>query len=152
MFPLLVIIAGVVGTSLMTGVMWFIHRAGWANADMIRALGSLVIRRYERSLPPGLLLHFAAGCVFALPYLLIVRSVATGNLAEIVAVTVAIGLFHGAAMSFILMALVAESHPVERFRTAGVDVAAAHLAGHVAYGLGVGLAAGLIGPRLGGLY
>jgi hypothetical protein len=40
---------------------------------------------------------------------------------------------------------VAETHPVERFRTAGVEVAAAHVAGHLAYGMGVGLVAGWLG-------
>ena len=148
MFPLLVIVAGIAGTALMTGVMWFIHRAGWANADMIRAVGSLVTRRYERSLEPGLLLHFTAGCLFAIPYLLIIRSLDTTRAGEIIAVAAAIGTFHGAAMIFVLMALVAENHPVEQFRSAGVDVAAAHIVGHVAYGLGVGLIAALVAPKL----
>lgn len=143
MFPLIVVAAGIVGTAFMTAVMWFIHRAGWANADMIRALGSLITRHYEKSLAPGLALHFTAGCVFAIPYLLIVRSVGTHSFLEIVAVCVAIGVFHGAAMSFVLMALVAENHPVEKFQTAGVEVAAAHVAGHVAYGIGVGIVAAL---------
>jgi hypothetical protein len=74
MFPLIVIVAGFVGTALMTGVMWFIHRSGWANADMSRALGSLITRRYENSLLPGIALHFAAGCFFAVGYLLVFRS------------------------------------------------------------------------------
>ena len=100
MFPLIVVAAGIVGTAFMTCVMWFIHRAGWANADMIRALGSLITRRYEKSLAPGLALHFTAGCCFAIPYLLIVRSVGTHSFLEIVAICVAIGVFHGAAMSF----------------------------------------------------
>ena len=74
MFPLIVIAAGLVGTTMMTAVMWFIHRAGWANADMTRALGSLVTRRYENSLLPGIAMHFTAGCIFAIGYLLIFRS------------------------------------------------------------------------------
>ena len=143
MFPLIVVAAGIVGTAFMTAVMWFIHRSGWANADMIRALGSLITRRYEKSLAPGLALHFTAGCCFAIPYLLIVRSVGTHSFLEIVAICVAMGVFHGAAMSFVLMALVAENHPVEKFQTAGVEVAAAHIAGHVAYGIGVGIVAAL---------
>jgi hypothetical protein len=48
-------------------------------------------------------------------------------------------------MSFVLMAVVAERHPVERFRSAGPEVGAAHILGHVAYGLGVGLMAWLLG-------
>ncbi|MCI0451427.1 MAG: hypothetical protein L0Z51_03420 [Candidatus Latescibacteria bacterium] len=145
MFPLIVIAAGLVGTALMTGVMWFIHRSGWANADMSRALGSLVTRRYENSLLPGIAIHFAGGCVFAIGYLLIFRSLDLHSVRASVAVGTALGAFHGAAMSFILMALVAETHPVERFRTAGVEVAAAHVVGHLAYGMGVGLIAGLLG-------
>jgi hypothetical protein len=145
MFPLIVIAAGFAGTAMMTGVMWFIHRSGWANADMIRALGSLVTRRYDNSLAPGLAMHFTAGCIFAVAYLLILRAVETHSGAATIAVSTALGLFHGAAMSFILLALVAETHPVERFRTAGFEVAAAHVVGHVAYGIGVGLVAAWLG-------
>jgi len=145
MFPLIVIAAGFVGTALMTGVMWFIHRAGWANADMTRAVGSLVTRRYENSLLPGLAINFTVGCVFAIGYLLVMRSVAPQSIAAATAVGGALGTLHGCAMAFILMALVAETHPVERFRTAGPDVAGAHVAGHVAYGIGVGIVAGVLG-------
>jgi hypothetical protein len=145
MFPLIVIVAGFVGTALMIGVMWFIHRSGWANADMTRAVGSLVTRRYENSLGPGLAVNFAVGCIFAVGYLLVMRSVGPQSIAAATAVGGALGALHGCAMAFILMALVAETHPVERFRTAGPDVAAAHVAGHVAYGIGVGIVAGLLG-------
>jgi hypothetical protein len=145
MFPLIVIAAGFVGTAVMTGVMWFIHRSGWANADMTRAVGSLVTRRYENSLLPGLAINFAVGCVFAIGYLLVIRSVGPQSIAATTAVGGALGALHGCAMAFILMALVAETHPVERFRTAGPEVAAAHVAGHVAYGVGVGAVAGWIG-------
>jgi hypothetical protein len=150
MFPLLVVLAGVTGTVLMTLVMVIIHKRGWANADMIRAIGSLVTRRYENSLGPGLLLHLTAGCLFAIPYLFVMRSLGSTNILQMISIGMTIGTFHGAAMIFILMAL-AEKHPVEQFRKAGVDVAWAHVVGHMAYGTGVGLAAALIGPKLGWL-
>ncbi len=145
MFPLIVIVAGFVGTTLMTGAMWFIHRSGWANADMTRALGSLITRRYENSLLPGLAIHFSAGCIFAIGYLLVLRSLDLQSIRASIGVGTALGAFHGAAMGFILMALVADTHPVERFRTAGVEVAAAHVVGHLAYGMGVGFVAGWLG-------
>ena len=53
------------------------------------------------------------------------------------------GFVHGFVISFVLIAVVAGRHPVEQFRSAGFEVAAAHIVGHVAYGLGVGLVAGL---------
>jgi hypothetical protein len=150
MFALLAVIAGVIGTVFMSLVMWFIHERRWANADMIRAVGSMVTRRYDNALLPGLLLHVIAGCVFAVPYLLIMRAIGVTNWWVIAQVGLAIGTFHGAAMVFILMAL-SEKHPVEQFRTAGPAVGWAHVIGHMAYGTGVGLAVGLIGPRIGEL-
>ena len=150
MFALLAVIAGITGTVFMSLVMWFIHERKWANADMIRAIGSMVTRRYDNALLPGLLLHVLAGCVFAVPYLLIMRAIGVTNWWVIAQIGLAIGTFHGAAMVFILMAL-SEKHPVEQFRTAGPAVGWAHVIGHMAYGAGVGLAVGLIGPRMGEL-
>jgi|SRR5688572_2869071 len=150
MFPLLVIIAGVTGTIFMSVVMYFIHQQGWANADMIRAIGSLATRRYENSVVPGLLLHLAAGCFFAIPYILVMRSAGVNQPLHIISVGLALGTFHGAAMIFILMAL-AEKHPVAQFRKANVNVAWAHVVGHMAYGAGVGLVVGLLGERLGAI-
>jgi hypothetical protein len=123
----------------MSTVMTFIHRSGWANADMIRALGSLATRSYDNALFPGLLIHFAAGVVFAFPYVLFLRTLGEMPGAAVVGGAAAMGLFHGVAMAFVLLALVADNHPVERFRKVGPEVAAAHVVGHVAYGLGVGL-------------
>lgn len=141
-----VLVAGITGTALMTASMHFIHKSGWANADMTRALGSLITRRYEHSFLPGLGMHLGAGILFAIPYLVVIRSAGFVPLSANLAVGAALGALHGAAMAFVLMASVAERHPVERFRTAGPDVGAAHLAGHIAYGLGVGLIA-WIGAR-----
>lgn len=150
MFVILAIVAGLFGTILMSLVMWFIHERGWANADMIRAVGSFFTRRYENSLWPGIFLHMLAGCIFAVPYLFVMRAIGLTNWFVIMQVGLAIGTFHGAAMVFILMAM-AEKHPVEQFRVAGPAVGWAHVIGHMAYGIGVGLAVGLIGPHIGEL-
>jgi hypothetical protein len=149
MFPLLVIIAGVTGTIFMSIVMYFIHRQGWANADMIRAIGSLITRKYENSVAPGLLLHLVAGCIFAIPYIFVMREAGVNHWLHLVSVGLALGTFHGAAMIFILMAL-AEKHPIPQFQKASIDVAWSHVLGHMAYGTGVGIAVALLGPRIGG--
>jgi hypothetical protein len=138
------IIAGVIGSLLMSIVMTFIHRGEWANADMIRAVGSLVTKSYEHSLLPGLAIHYGVGTLLAIPYTLILETLAIHSPVALAGVGATLGLFHGAAMSFVLLALVADNHPVKRFRSAGIDVAAAHVAGHVAYGLGVGGACALL--------
>lgn len=140
MLILQILIAGVAGTLLMSTVMAVIHRSGWANADMIRALGSLVTRSYDNALFPGLAIHLAAGIVFAVPYTLFLRTLEALPAATYSAIGAAMGLLHGAGMAYVLLALVAGNHPLERFRTVGPAVAGAHVLGHVAYGFGVGLA------------
>jgi len=132
------IVAGVIGSFLMSVVMTFIHRGGWANADMIRAIGSLVTKSYENSFFPGIVIHHVVGALLAIPYTLILEAIGIHSPVALAAVGATLGLFHGTAMSFVLLALVVDNHPVERFQRAGLGVAAANVAGHVAYGLGVG--------------
>lgn len=148
MFVILAIVAGLIGTVAMSLMMWFIHERRWANADMIRAVGSMVTRRYDNALVPGLLLHVLAGILFAIGYLFIMRATGISNWFVLMQIGLALGTMHGAAMVFVLMAM-AEKHPVEQFRVAGPAVGWAHVIGHMAYGTGVGLAVGVIGPRMG---
>ncbi len=139
-------VAGIVATLAMTFVMWLVHASGFAEADMVRAIGSLVTRRDEGALLPGLVLHLGAGALFAVPYVLVLRATGFAAAGALAAAGAALGFFHGAAMAFVLHALVAVRHPVDRFRNVGFEVGAAHVIGHVVYGLAVGLAcARLIG-------
>lgn len=149
MDPLLILIAGITGTLFMSLVMYFVHAKGWANADMIRAIGSLVTRRYENSIIPGLLLHLTAGCIFAIPYIYVMSQTGMDHPLHLISVGLALGTFHGAAMIFILMAL-AEKHPIAQFRKASVDVAWSHVLGHMAYGTGVGVVVALLGQKFAG--
>ena len=51
------------------------------------------------------------------------------------------------SVSLALVISVAEHHPLERFRKAGITVAVSHLAGHMVYGLIVGAIWGVTGIR-----
>ncbi len=135
------IVAGVAGTALMTLLMMVITHVGWARADMIRALGSLVTKSYERSLAPGLLIHFASGIIFAFPYVLVLGGIDLPSAGAVIGVGALVGFVHGFVMSFLLIAAVAEKHPLQQFQDAGFGVAAAHVLGHVGYGVGVAAAA-----------
>ncbi len=42
-------------------------------------------------------------------------------------------------------AIVSDKHPLEEFRGADFEVAVAHIVGHVAYGVGVGLVVAVLG-------
>ena len=144
----LTIVAGLVGTSGMSLAMWIITKSGIANAGMIRAIGSMFTKSYDDSFGPGLIMHFISGILFAFLYVILISILAPSSIAGAIATGGMIGVFHGVAFAFLLVIMVAEHHPIEQFRSAGFEVAIAHLFGHVIYGLLVGLVVGLTGVRI----
>jgi hypothetical protein len=138
------VIAGLFGTCFMTLIMGLIHRAGWANGDMIRAVGSLATRSTRGAVGAGVSIHFASGVMFAFPYTFLLGVLAPQYGAGAVTAGLMLGLFHGIIVSFLILAFVSDKHPIEKFRGAGLDVAAAHLAGHVGYGFGVAVVYSLL--------
>jgi hypothetical protein len=55
------ILTGVLATLGMTTFLYLSQAAGFANGDMVRAIGSAITRREENSLIPGLITHFFSG-------------------------------------------------------------------------------------------
>ena len=55
------------------------------------------------------------------------------------------GFIQGAVVGFVLVAAVAENHPLPEFRQAGFSVALAYWAGHLVYGFLVSAVFYLIG-------
>ncbi|MBI2486555.1 MAG: hypothetical protein HYW01_06285 [Deltaproteobacteria bacterium] len=141
------IFAGILGTGGMSLAMWLITRSGVANADMIRAIGSIFTRSYENSFGPGIIIHLIAGTVIAFIYILLINLLSPTSIAYFILTGAMIGLFHGVAFSFLLVVSVAEHHPLEQFRDAGSEVAIAHLVGHIIYGLIIGAVVGILGIR-----
>jgi uncharacterized membrane protein YagU involved in acid resistance len=140
-------LAGVIGTAGMSIALWGISHTGIANASMIRAIGSLFTRSYEDSFGLGLTVHFIVGIIIAFVYIALISLLAPVSLAGTIAYGGMIGLAHGVAFGFLLVVAVAEHHPLEQFRKAGLEVAIAHLTGHVIYGVLVGTVVGLTGVR-----
>lgn len=143
-----VILAGLAGTAAMTMLMGLIRKLGVADADMIRAIGSVFTGSLDRSLLVGATLYTMGGMVFAMLYAVALSFLPIEGFWPILGVSSLMGFVHGFAMSFLLVVTVAEHHPVQRFRDAGISVALAHLVGHVAYGAGVGLVLGAIGLNI----
>jgi hypothetical protein len=144
---IITIIAGLIGTGGMTLVMWLIHKSGMANADMVRAIGSIFSRNLDESLAPGLIIHFVVGSLIAFIYVILISLLNPTSVAATIGTGAMIGLFHGVAFCFLLVVSVAEHHPLEQFRNAGLEVALAHLVGHVIYGLLVGTVIGIASVR-----
>lgn len=137
-----VVITGVIATAVMSLALYMIHWRGFANADMINAIGSLFTRSEEDALSVGLVVHFLSGVIFALLYVGLWSVLAVDSVRLYLMLGLITGFAHGFVVSFILVAVVAHHHPIERFRNAGIGVAAAHLLAHVIYGAVVGFFAG----------
>lgn len=145
---LIIVLAGIVSTFLMVIFLELVTRTKLANADMVRAIGSIITRNQEKALVPGLVIQFAFGIVFAFIYFGILsyfnssiglNGVLGGGL---------MGLFHGVVVGFVGVITVAEHHPITKFKQAGFTVAVAHLFGHVVYGLSIGIIFNQTGLRI----
>jgi uncharacterized membrane protein YagU involved in acid resistance len=136
-FFLIPIIAGSIATAGITAFMWLVNKSGLANADMVRAVGSLFTRSREDALKIGLIIHFLAGIIISTFYLLVLTMLPLTTPLETVAVGGIIGFIHGFAFSFFLVIL-AENHPLPEYQQADFQVAVAHILGHVVYGLLIG--------------
>lgn len=142
---LLTILAGILGTAGMTFAMWLINRTRLANADMMRAIGSLYTRSYENSFMPGVIIHFGVGSILAFLYAAFLSIFYLRSVIALSGLGGMLGLLHGLVVSFSLVALVAENHPLEQFQKAGSEVVVAHMLGHIIYGLIVGAVIGITG-------
>ena len=145
---LLILLTGLLATGVMSVTLYMIHWRGFAEADMIRAVGSIITRNEANALPVGIALHFFFGIVFAFVYVVIWSTLPIDAFSHYVILGLISGFAHGLVVSFMLVVLVAEHHPLERFQQAGMGIALAHLAGHIVYGLLVGIITGLYLVRL----
>lgn len=139
------IVSGIIATGGMTVLLTLITKLGVANADMVRAVGSLFTKSLKNAVPVGLIIHFISGIIFALLYTLLIVSFQVQGFLSILKAGALIGFIHGAVVCFLLVAAVSENHPVKEFREAGFSVAVAHWFIHIVYGLLVGIMIGLIG-------
>lgn len=134
----LTVVAGILASLAMASFMYSVHLFGLANGDMIRALGSFYKKDYNGSFFPGLFMYLVGGILFAAIYIFIWKYFEIADPTMIVATGALMGLAHGFCLSFFLIILVAEHHPLDKFRQAGFGVALTHILGHVVYGAVLG--------------
>ncbi len=134
----LTIVAGVLASLAMASFMYSVQIFGLANGDMIRALGSYAKKTYQGSFFPGLVIYLLGGIIFAAIYIFIWRYFGITDPKTIVMSGALLGTAHGFCVSFGLIILVAEHHPLEKFRHAGFGVALTHILGHIVYGTVLG--------------
>ena len=141
----LAIWAGIFGTAGMEILLQSITKSGMANADMARAIGSLFTKKFQNAYGIGITVQTINGIVFAFLYTIVIVYFQVHGFLSSTGAGALIGFIHGAVVGFILVAVVAENHPLKEFKEAGFSVAVAHWAGHLVYGLIVGAVIGLMG-------
>lgn len=150
---LTIILSGFIASLVMMGLMQLITLSKIAEADMVRAIGSLITRRLHNCFWIGLAAYLLVGVGFSYLYaLFILPMLNDGLLLAPVAASTLAGLAHGGIVGFALVIEVSDRHPVKRFRNAGFQVALAHIAGHIAYGFALALSMIALNGKLGALF
>ncbi len=137
--------AGIIGTIGMELALRGITKFGFANADMTRALGSLFTNSNPDAYRVGIIIQSFSGIVFAFIYILAFVLFDVRGILDSAGAGLLLGFVHGAIVGIILVTAVAENHPNPEFRKAEFPVAVAHWAGHLVYGLLVGILINIIG-------
>ena len=136
---LISLMSGFFATLCMVGVMDIITKSKLANADMVRAIGSIFTKNYENSFKPGLILHFLSGLIFTTVYFAAFKFFLLENTTLAPVVGLVGGFFHGMFITLLLVNLVAKYHPLSKFKETGFYMATAHVVGHMVFGLALGL-------------
>lgn len=142
-YVLTALTAGVCGGAAMEGVLWLIGRGGWARADMLVALGSLVTRTRANAWRVGAVLHLVSAIGFAMGYTLLLLWLGFTRMPVAMMLGLGLGIAHGLIVSLMLVWVVAERHPLEEFNEASLAIGLAHLVAHVVFGGVVGLVIGV---------
>lgn len=142
------LIAGIVGTLVMT---FFLRRARFLHlpeTQMVRAIGAMITRDEKKGFIPGVFVHLIAGVIFAYGYAFLLSTLphqagsdpaSAGALLALTAMCGLMGLVHGLIVTLGLVIAVAQYHPVEKYRQLTPEDTASHVIAHVFYGITVGL-------------
>ncbi len=133
------VIAGIVGGLAMTAVMALVGRADGARRSMVHAVGSLLTKTRENAQLVGVLLHGAAAIGYGLLYTILLMAFGLTEWPGGLFGGFGLGTFHGIVVSLALVWVIADQHPLPEYRDTGPMVFLQHLAGHIAYGVAVGV-------------
>ena len=138
------LLAGLLGTAVMTLLLMLPHWMGLPRVDLIRAVGSYVTKNRETAFGPGMAINFVVGILFGYAYYWGYRF--TG-----VPLTplfgMAGGVVHGALVMLFAVVAILEHHPDKRYQQRGPMTAFAQLLGHIVYGLVVGTVCWNLAPN-----
>ncbi|MDT8304379.1 MAG: hypothetical protein RRC07_00470 [Anaerolineae bacterium] len=134
------IIAGLVGTAVMTALMYLGPRMGMPEMDMIGMLGTMVTADEGLAKPIGAVIHFMMGAIFAIIYAFVWANLfgAPTWLWGLV-----FGAIHG-VIAIVTMPMMIRMHPRPPAMQMGPQMMMGILMGHLVFGLVVALVYGAL--------
>lgn len=137
-------ISGLIGSIAMNLFMRTVSNAYSKRVDMVIALGSFFTGKIDNAATFGTAIHTIAGIVFGVLYFLIMNAMNALALPYALFLGLGFGFFHGLIMSYCLMFIASERHPLEKYRKATLEQGLLHLVGHIIFGGVAGFIGGLI--------
>ena len=134
---------GLIGSIVMNLFMRTVSHAYSQRVDMVVALGSFFTGKIDNAATLGTLIHSIAGIVFGILYFLLMNAMNSLKFPSAVFLSLGFGFFHGLTMSYCLMFIASERHPIKAYRKATLEQGLLHLVGHVIFGGVAGLIGGL---------
>jgi hypothetical protein len=137
-------ICGLIGAFAMNLFMRTVSSAYSKRVDMVVALGSFFTGTIDNAATLGTLIHSITGIVFGILYFLIMNAMNALIFPYAIFLGIGFGFFHGLVMSYCLMFIASERHPIEAYRKATLEAGLLHLVGHIIFGAVAGLIGGLV--------
>jgi hypothetical protein len=105
-------LAGLAGAAMMNGFMRTISARFSQRVNMIAALGSLLTGKVDKANLVGSVVHAASGAFFGVVYLFLLNLTSISFVPALAAMGLGLGFIHGLVVSYGLMVVVSEHHPV----------------------------------------
>lgn len=138
------VVAGIFGALVMNLFLRWVSASFEEPVNMVKVLGSYVSGAEANSLRTGSLLHLVLGAGFGVLYCSALVLLHADGLPVALFTGFGFGFAHGLIVSYGLMFLFDEKHPISRYRKSTFSVGVLYLIAHVIYGGSVGLLAGLV--------
>lgn len=139
------LLGGPAGAIAMYAVVRVLNAAGWVKGDIILAIGNIFLHRRKNAVKTGWLLHFGTAILFAPVYLLVLSRLGLTAFPVALGAGLLLGLFHGIFVTLGLVWVASNQPMLPEFTGARLPLAVMHCAGHLAYGVVVGLVISLLG-------
>jgi hypothetical protein len=138
------IITGFIGAVIMNMFLRWVSSSFKEPVNMIKAIGSYVTGSDKNAIFSGTLIHLVSGAFFGIIYSGIMFKMGAAALPQSLFTGLGFGFAHGLLVSYGLMLISMQSHPLKRYRNATFSIGLLYLIAHIIYGSVMGLSIGMV--------